>query len=191
MLNKHSGIKIPAYYEDIYNEYFKNFLHKVENIDGYSYNASFIFFNTLGDFLFNEAFSEVIDNIVYDAYLKHIKPLSIEQLLDIALHIDEVVQSEYEQMREDGGIWNKSDVFNIHSIATAEYEFEKPHLAYFILAIMQFSEVLPDLQSSKSNNFNISKFLNIQKSLDRGNLTPTEESNVAILKYVSRPFYSI
>jgi|GEM_PF-5195845 len=60
-------VKIPTHYEDVYNEYFKDFLHKVENIDDNSYQAHFIFFNTLNDLLPHVAFSEVIDNIVYEA----------------------------------------------------------------------------------------------------------------------------
>jgi len=173
---KPGSLDIPEELESIYYRYLADFLPIASKIDTESPHVDLEILNSSGALMQYAVFSDVIADVVIDAYIKNLKRLPLTELLSIMAIIDELAETKAEGYfpYPDGTVVytvEPSEFLTCELIeeaveqSKAEEQRKIAFVYYYALAIMQFSLLIPEIRSKQYDLYKTARFVDIQKSL--------------------------
>lgn len=148
-------------YDSQYWQYFEPLLKIVDNVKNIDDNLEIL--SLLGHRLQHFKEGEIAAEVLI-AYIKHLKPLPLEELLEMAFDMDEYAVVLAEEAGE--GEHYKYEYLTVENINTQNSDLL--YRKYFLLAFMQLARLLPDLRNPAVRNSINPDYFEMQKSLERG-----------------------
>jgi len=155
--------------QDIYDTYFVAFCSARDRVHAYSKGTAANVFGIKGDV--PVAFEQLVDRLVIELHDTHLAPLPNAMLIAIADHLH-----HHATRPEEPGYGYSNDPYeplNPRLFSDAESKEAnklsdgQPHLVLAVLAVMQFSLMLPVLQKKGVKALRLAQILHLQQTVER------------------------
>ena len=163
----------PSHHQDIYDTYFVAFCSARDRVHTYSKGTAANVFGIKG--VIPIAFEQLVDRLVIDVHDIHLAPLPNATLIAIAdyLHHRAVLHAKRPEEPGYGYSNDPYEPLNPRLFADADSrEANKlsdgqPHLIIAVLAVIQFSLMLPVLQKKGVKAVRLAQILHLQQTVER------------------------